>query len=99
MDRLNLNTVCQEAGCPNIYECWQSGTATVMIFGEVCTRACSFCDVKTGKPDALDPDEPARVAEAIGEMGLKYAVITSVDRDDLEDGGSEAFAETIRKNP
>jgi len=97
MDRLNLNTVCQEAGCPNIYECWQSGTATIMIFGEVCTRACSFCDVKTGKPDALDPGEPARVAEAVGAMGLKYAVITSVDRDDLEDGGSEAFAETIRQ--
>ncbi len=97
MDKLDLNTVCQEAGCPNIYECWQSGTATVMIFGDVCTRACSFCDVGTGKPLPLDPGEPARVAEAISAMSLNHAVITSVDRDDLADGGSAAFAETIRR--
>ena len=92
-----LNTVCEEASCPNIYECWSSGTATFMIMGEVCTRACGFCDVKTGKPGELDWDEPTRVAESVTIMKLSHAVITSVNRDDLKDGGSEFFAETIRK--
>ena len=92
-----LNTVCEEASCPNIYECWSSGTATFMIMGDVCTRACGFCDVKTGKPGELDWDEPTRVAESVGIMKLSHAVITSVNRDDLSDGGSEIFAETIRK--
>jgi lipoic acid synthetase len=91
-----LNTVCEDARCPNIGECWSAGTATFMILGDVCTRACRFCAVKTGRPPAYDPDEPRRVAEAIGALNLKYAVITSVDRDDLEDGGAFIFAETIR---
>ena len=93
---LRLNTVCQEARCPNIFECWSEGTATFMIMGDICTRACGFCAVKTGRPEALDQEEPAHVAEAIAQMGLSHAVITSVDRDDLNDGGSEHFAETIR---
>lgn len=91
-----LNTVCEDARCPNIAECWGAGTATFMILGEVCTRACKFCAVKTGLPPEYDTDEPRRVAEAIGKLNLKYAVITSVDRDDLEDGGASIFAETIR---
>ena len=91
-----LVTVCEEAGCPNVGECWSQGHATMMIMGEVCTRACAFCNVTTGKPDALDPTEPARVADAVAKMGLKHVVITSVDRDDLEDGGAEHFAQTIR---
>lgn len=97
MRGLELNTVCEEAGCPNIYECWGQGTATVMILGDLCTRACSFCDVKTGKPQGLDLMEPYRVAEAVAAMGLQYAVITSVDRDDLDDGGAAVFASTIRE--
>ncbi len=92
-----LNTVCEDARCPNIGECWGAGTATFMILGEVCTRACKFCAVKTGMPPAFDRDEPRRIAEAIRKLGLKYAVITSVDRDDLKDGGASIFAETIRK--
>ena len=90
-----LNTVCEEASCPNIYECWSMGTATFMIMGETCTRACGFCDVNTGKPTDLDMDEPYRVAESVKIMGLTHAVITSVNRDDLQDGGSNFFAKTI----
>jgi lipoic acid synthetase len=90
-----LNTVCEEASCPNIYECWSMGTATFMIMGDVCTRACGFCDVKTGKPGYLDLEEPLRVAESVKSMGLTHAVVTSVNRDDLEDGGSKFFADTI----
>ena len=93
---LRLNTVCEDARCPNIGECWGAGTATFMILGEVCTRACRFCAVKSGRPPEYDLDEPRRVAEAIARLRLKYAVITSVDRDDLEDGGAFIFAETIR---
>ena len=92
---LALNTVCEEAGCPNIYECWSSGTSTLMLLGEVCTRACSFCDVATGRPGEVDWDEPARAAEAIEAMDLRHAVLTSVNRDDLPDGGAEVFARTI----
>jgi lipoyl synthase len=91
-----LNTVCEDARCPNIGECWCAGTAAFMILGEVCTRACRFCAVKTGLPPEYDIDEPRRVAAAIKELDLKYAVITSVDRDDLADGGAFVFAETIR---
>ena len=90
-----LNTVCEEASCPNIYECWSMGTATFMIMGDVCTRACGFCDVKTGKPGFLDAEEPLRVAESVKSMGLSHAVVTSVNRDDLDDGGSQFFADTI----
>ena len=90
-----LNTVCEEASCPNIYECWSMGTATFMIMGDTCTRACGFCDVNTGKPCDLDMDEPYRVAESVKIMGLTHAVITSVNRDDLDDGGSAFFAKTI----
>jgi lipoic acid synthetase len=92
-----LHTVCQDARCPNIGECWGSGTATFMILGQICTRSCRFCSVKTGKPEEYDTDEPGRVAAAIQKMGLLYAVITSVDRDDLDDGGAWVFAETIRR--
>ena len=91
-----LNTVCEEAACPNIGECWKQKHATFMILGEVCTRACRFCNVKTGRPDLLDPHEPERVAYAVKTLGLRHAVITSVDRDDLDDGGAEHFAEVIR---
>jgi len=91
-----LSTVCQEAGCPNVGECWSQGHATMMIMGETCTRACSFCNVATGKPDALDPFEPAKVADAVAKLGLEHVVITSVDRDDLYDGGAEHIANTIR---
>ena len=97
MRRLNLNTVCEEAACPNIGECWKQKHATVMILGSVCTRACAFCNVATGRPDLLDPHEPAHVAEAVGQLGLNHIVITSVDRDDLDDGGAAHFAETIRR--
>ncbi|MEO0348031.1 MAG: lipoyl synthase [Pseudomonadota bacterium] len=90
-----LNTVCEEAACPNIGECWANKHATVMILGSVCTRACRFCNVKTGRPDLLDPHEPERLAEAVGKLGLEHVVITSVDRDDLEDGGAEHFAQCI----
>ncbi len=95
MRNLDLVTVCEEAGCPNIYECWSDGTATFMINGERCTRACGFCLVDTQKPLALDADEPRRVAEAVEQMGLSFAVVTAVARDDLDDGGAAAFAATI----
>lgn len=91
----NLHTVCEEAGCPNIGECWTSRHATMMIMGDTCTRACAFCNVKTGIPLALDPDEPARVADAVARLGLRHVVITSVDRDDLPDGGALHFAQVI----
>ncbi len=94
---LKLNTVCQEAACPNIGECWAKSHATVMILGSVCTRACRFCNIKTGKPDLLDPHEPERLAEAVSRLKLKHVVITSVDRDDLEDGGASHFAECITR--
>jgi lipoic acid synthetase len=97
MKELKLHTVCEEARCPNIGECWHYGTATFMILGDVCTRACAYCAVAHGKPNALDLVEPARVAEAIERMALRHAVITSVDRDDLPDGGAFIFAETIRR--
>lgn len=91
-----LNTVCEEASCPNIGECWKHGSATFMILGRVCTRSCAFCDVETGRPDPLDPNEPESLAETVEAMGLKHAVITSVDRDDLEDGGAAHYSATIR---
>ncbi|MBN9543193.1 MAG: lipoyl synthase [Alphaproteobacteria bacterium] len=94
---LKLNTVCEEAACPNIGECWAQKHATVMILGSVCTRACRFCNVETGMPDKLDPHEPERLAEAVGKLGLEHVVITSVDRDDLPDGGAKHFAECITK--
>src|SRR5881227_598302 len=84
MRELKLNTVCEEAACPNIGECWKQKHATIMILGSVCTRACSFCNVATGRPDLLDPHEPERVAQALGALGLEHVVVTSVDRDDLE---------------
>lgn len=90
-----LNTVCEEAGCPNIGECWQKKHATFLIMGEVCTRACSFCNIATGKPQGLDKMEPLRVGVAVEKMGLRHVVITSVDRDDLEDGGAEHYEKTI----
>ncbi len=93
---LNLNTVCEEARCPNLGECWDQRTATVMILGDVCTRACGFCAIRTGRPTWFDPDEPRRVAEAVAAMGLEHVVVTSVARDDLPDGGASVFAETIR---
>jgi lipoyl synthase len=93
---LTLNTVCEEAHCPNIGECWEQRTATIMILGDVCTRACGFCAVKTGRPTWNDEDEPRRVAEAIAAMSLEHVVVTSVARDDLADGGAHIFAETIR---
>ena len=93
---LTLNTVCEEARCPNIGECWEQRTATIMILGDTCTRACGFCAVKTGRPTWNDEDEPRRVAEAIRQMRLEHVVVTSVARDDLADGGAHIFAETIR---
>src|SRR5436189_4025243 len=90
-----LHTVCEEAGCPNIGECWEKKHATFMIMGDTCTRACAFCNVKTGLPGALDAAEPARVALATAKLGLKHVVVTSVDRDDLDDGGAGHFAEVI----
>ncbi len=96
VDRLSLNTVCQEARCPNIYECWgEHGTATLMILGDICTRRCGFCAVATGKPRPTDPLEPGHVAEAVATMNLRHAVITSVDRDDLDDGGAAHWAAVI----
>jgi lipoyl synthase len=95
MREFELNTVCEEAACPNIGECWKQRHATVMILGRVCTRACTFCNVATGRPDLLDPHEPARVGEAIAALGLAHVVVTSVDRDDLADGGAGQFAATI----
>ncbi len=97
MRRLKLNTVCEEAACPNIGECWKQKHATLMILGATCTRACAFCNVATGKPDRLDPHEPAHVAEAVAALGLSHVVVTSVDRDDLADGGAGQFAEVIRR--
>ncbi len=95
MRRLRLNTVCEEAACPNIGECWAQGHATVMILGSVCTRACAFCNVDTGVPDRVDPEEPRHLAEAVGELGLEHVVVTSVDRDDLVDGGAGQFVRCI----
>jgi lipoic acid synthetase len=92
-----LHTVCEEARCPNVWDCWNRGTATFMILGETCTRSCGFCAVKTGRPGELDSDEPRRVAEAVSALGLRHAVITSVDRDELPDGGAAIFSETIRR--
>ena len=98
LQRLKLHTVCAEAHCPNVGECWSGGTATVMLMGDVCTRGCRFCQVKTAaRPPALDPDEPRHLAEAVGALGLDYIVVTSVDRDDLPDGGAAHFAEAIRR--
>ena len=97
MRRLGLNTVCEEAACPNIGECWAERHATVMILGSVCTRACAFCNVATGRPDLLDPHEPDHLAEAVAELGLGHVVITSVDRDDLDDGGAGQFARCITR--
>lgn len=97
MRGLQLHTVCEEARCPNIGECWEARTATFMILGDTCTRACGFCAVKTGRPTMLDLGEPLRVAEAVERMGLRHAVITSVNRDELEDGGAGIFAATIRQ--
>ncbi|MAL79670.1 MAG: lipoyl synthase [Sneathiella sp.] len=96
MRGLNLTTVCEEAACPNIGECWAKKHATMMIMGEICTRACAFCNVSTGKPNPLDPFEPFNVATAVKTMGLNHVVITSVDRDDLKDGGAQHFAEVIQ---
>ena len=95
MRRLNLHTVCEEAACPNIGECWALRHATIMILGDTCTRACAFCNVATGKPNAVDPLEPENVSIAIAELGLKHVVITSVDRDDLTDGGADQFVKVI----
>jgi lipoic acid synthetase len=97
VDTGKLHTVCEEARCPNMGECWNHGTATFMILGDICTRSCGFCAVKTGKPTELDADEPRRVAEAVKKMSLRHAVITSVNRDELYDGGAQIFAETIRQ--
>lgn len=97
MRDLKLNTVCEDARCPNIGECWNRGTATFMILGDICTRGCRYCAVAKGKPQSLDLEEPVRVGEAVRSMSLRHAVITSVDRDDLPDGGSQIFAETIRQ--
>src|SRR5262245_27229714 len=97
MRELNLHTVCEEARCPNIGECWHHGTATFMILGDVCTRACAYCAVSHGRPAALDAEERAHVADAIQALDLNYVVITSVDRDDLSDGGASVFAGTIRE--
>lgn len=97
MRDLKLNTVCEEAACPNIGECWSKKHATVMILGSVCTRACAFCNIATGQPDKLDPHEPENLAAAVGTLGLKHVVITSVDRDDLEDGGANHFARCIQR--
>ncbi|WP_341752994.1 MULTISPECIES: lipoyl synthase [unclassified Candidatus Tisiphia] len=97
IENLKLNTVCQEAACPNIGECWAKKHATVMILGSVCTRACRFCNVQTGRPDLLDPHEPQRLAQAVMKLGLEHVVITSVDRDDLDDGGAKHFANCIKE--
>jgi len=97
IDEQRLNTVCEEARCPNMGECWNAGTATFMILGDVCTRSCGFCAVKTGRPEFLDLEEPYRVANAVRVMDVRHAVITSVNRDELADGGAAVFAETIRQ--
>jgi lipoyl synthase len=96
MRTLDLHTVCEEAGCPNIFECWEDREATFLILGQKCTRRCGFCDVETARPDGLDEDEPRRIAEAVGAMGLRYVVLTGVARDDLPDGGARVWAATIR---
>ena len=97
MRDLNLHTVCEEARCPNIGECWTHGTATFMILGDICTRACGYCAVGHGRPHAVDAAEPARVADAVATLDLAHVVVTSVDRDDVADGGASIFAETIRE--
>lgn len=97
MDRLGLHTICKEARCPNVWECWNARTATFLILGDICTRRCHYCAVTTGRPLDLDPEEPLRVAHAVQALGLRHVVITSVNRDELEDGGAEVFAETIRQ--
>ncbi len=97
MDRLTLHTICEEARCPNRWECWNARTATFLILGDICTRRCHYCSVETGRPLALDHEEPRRVAEAVQALGLRHAVITSVNRDELTDGGAAIFAETIRQ--
>ncbi len=97
MDRFKLHTICEEARCPNRWECWNARTATFLILGDICTRRCHYCSVETGRPSAIDQEEPRRVAEAVQVLGLKHAVITSVNRDELEDGGATIFAETIRQ--
>ncbi|MBF0306028.1 MAG: lipoyl synthase [Alphaproteobacteria bacterium] len=97
MRRLDLHTVCEEAACPNVGECWSKRHATVMILGDTCTRACAFCNVKTGRPGAVDPLEPEHVAMAVGEMKLAHVVVTSVDRDDLDDGGAAQFVRVIER--
>ena len=96
MDGLGLHTICEEARCPNIWECWNARTATFLILGDICTRRCHYCSVTTGRPNAVDPGEPLRVAQAVQKLNLRHAVITSVNRDELEDGGSLVFVETIR---
>ena len=95
--RAGLHTVCEEAACPNIGECFEAGTATFLILGDVCTRACRFCAIASGRPEAVDPQEPLRVAETVALLGLRHAVVTSVTRDDLPDGGADIFAETVRE--
>jgi lipoic acid synthetase len=97
LSRLDLHTVCQEANCPNVSHCFEQGTATFLILGDVCTRGCKFCDVRRGVPSPVDDDEPRRVAKAVKDLGLSYAVITSVTRDDLPDGGARIFAATVRE--
>ncbi len=97
VERLKLHTICEEARCPNRWECWNARTATFLILGDICTRRCHYCSVETGRPLAVDREEPKRIAEAIEALGLRHAVITSVNRDELEDGGAEVFAETIRQ--
>jgi len=97
MDGLGLHTICEEARCPNMWECWNARTATFLILGDICTRRCHYCSVTTGRPGALDLDEPLRVAQAVQALRLKHAVITSVNRDELDDGGAAVFAETIRQ--
>jgi lipoic acid synthetase len=97
MDRLGLHTICEEARCPNVWECWNARTATFLILGDICTRRCHYCAVTTGRPLALDREEPLRVAQAVQVLGLRHVVITSVNRDELEDGGAEVFVETIRQ--
>ena len=97
MDRLKLHTICEEARCPNRWECWNARTATFLILGDICTRRCHYCSVETGRPAAIDYEEPGRLATAVQALGLRHAVITSVNRDELEDGGAAVFAETIRQ--
>ena len=97
LNQLNLHTVCEEAQCPNQWECWNQGTATFMILGEICTRSCGFCSVQSGRPIELDLEEPYRVADAVGRLGLRHVVVTSVNRDELDDGGASVFAKTIEQ--